>query len=546
MFGWLKARVNLPDGFAWRNSLFRRAGGLIALVCVLCLLVVAHVASSKTKAVDWVEMREGRLVYGSDQYGNHIPDFSTAGYGGGGVAIPDVPVRAVLEPMASGDDTARIQSAIEELAKQPLDASGFRGALLLHKGVYRIAGTINLNASGIVLRGEGSGEDGTSLVAQGKPRALVRVGGEGKWQRVGEAHAIVDDYVPIGANSVAVDGAAEFHAGERVVVEWKMTEAWIRTVGMDRIPPRRDGRAIKQWEPGMELRFDRRVLAVNGNRLVLDAALTNAMARADGPVVWKYMFPGRIEHVGVEKLRSDGIAFEKSEGFANPDYLTEGDNPTFVGGGYFDALFAEYNAVEDAWMRDVAITHYTGIVNVGQFARAITIEGITGDHIETEFTHAPPSAFGLDGQETLVQHCDVSGAYSHVWMTQARVAGPNVFRLCTAKGTRMDAGAHQRWATGTLYEDLKIQGKIEIGNRSNKGTGHGWAGANSVIWNCDADEYLVESPPVAYNWAIGNKGTALRAGAGNPAGQMVSPGKHVEPESLYDEQLRERLAAKSQ
>jgi hypothetical protein len=519
----------------------RGAGGVAIATGLVCALVVAQAGFPKAKKVDWIEFREGRLVSGIDQYGNRIPDFSTAGYGGGGVTIPDVPVRAALDAVAGGDDTPRIQAAIQELAKRPVDADGFRGALLLHKGAYRIEGTINLNASGIILRGEGSGADGTLLVALGKPRALVRAGGDGKWERAGAVHAIVDEYVPIGADSVEVDDASEFHAGDRVVVEWKMSAAWIHSVGMDNIPPRKDGRAIKQWQPGMELRFDRRVAEVKGNRLMLDAALTNAMQRADGPVVWKYAFPGRIDHVGVEKLRSDGIAFEKSEGFANPDYLTEGDNPTFVGGGYFDSLFVEYEDVEDAWMREVAVTHYTRIVHVGQYGRAITIDGITGEHIEMEETHAPPAAFGLDGQETLVQHCEVSGAYSHVWMTQARVAGPNVFRYCTAKGTRMDAGAHQRWATGTLYDNLKIQGKIEIGNRSNKGTGHGWAGANSVIWNCEADEYLVESPPVAYNWAIGNKGAEGRVGASNPPGQVISAGKHVQPESLYEEQLRERL-----
>jgi hypothetical protein len=534
-----------PGGLAWRNSLVRGVAGPAVVVCVLGMSVAAHVAFSKVKAVDWIEMRNGRLVYGSDQYGNRIPDFSTAGYGGGGVPIPDIPVRASLDPVSGGDDTPRIQATLDALAKQPSDANGFRGALLLRKGVYRIAGTILLNASGIVLRGEGSEDDGTVLLAQGDPHTLVRVGGAGDWQHAGAARAIVDAYVPIGANNILVDDAREFHPGDRVVVEWKMTTPWIHAVGMDRIPPRKDGRTIYQWQPGMELRFDRHILAVNGNRLTLDAALTNAMDRSDGPTVWRYSFPGRIDHAGIEQLRSDGSAFEKSAGFANPDYLTEGDEPKFVGGGYFDALFVEYDAVEDAWMRNVAVTHYTRIVHVGQFARAITVDGITGEHIETDFTHAPPSAFGLDGQETLVQNCEVTGAYSHVWMTQARVAGPNVFRSCTAKGTRLDAGAHQRWATGTLYENLKIQGSIEIGNRSNKGTGHGWAGANSVLWNCEADSYLVESPPVAYNWAVGNKGSAERPHEGNPAGQLVSAGKHVEPLSLYDTQLHERLSAKS-
>jgi len=153
-----------PGGPAWRNSLVRGVAGPAVVVCVLGMSVAAHVAFSKVKAVDWIEMRNGRLVYGSDQYGNRIPDFSTAGYGGGGVPIPDIPVRASLDPVSGGDDTPRIQAALEALVKQPADANGFRGALLLHKGVYRIAGTILLNASGIVLRGEGSEEGGKMCI----------------------------------------------------------------------------------------------------------------------------------------------------------------------------------------------------------------------------------------------------------------------------------------------------------------------------------------------------------------------------------------------
>jgi|HubBroStandDraft_6_1064221.scaffolds.fasta_scaffold117466_2 hypothetical protein len=517
---------------------------LLVLAPLLAVPAAFPRPKSKLPDVDWIELQNGRLVYGTDHYGNRIPDFSTAGYGGGGVPIPNVPVRATLDPAPAGDDTPRIQAAIDLLAKQPADASGMRGALLLKAGVYRIAGTIQVNASGIVLRGEGTDEHGTVLIAQGTPRALVRVGGSGSWEAAGPKHPVLDEYVPIGADALTVDNVQDLHVGDRVIVEWAMTAAWIHAVGMDNIPGRKDGREIYQWQPGMELRFDRRIVAVNGNRITLDAQLTNAMSRADGTTVWRYTFPGRIAQAGIENMRSDGDAFEKSPGFADPDYLTSGDNPKFVGGGYFDSAFAQYDSVEDAWMRNVAITHYPGIVKVDQFSRAITVDEIHGDHIETQFTHAPPSAFTLDGQETLVQHCDVSGAYSHVWMTQARVAGPNVFRLCSAKGTHMDAGAHQRWATGTLYENLHIDGPIAVGNRGSMGTGHGWAGANNLLWNCEAESYLVESPPVAYNWAIGNKGSVESPREGNPPGLIVSPGKHVKPESLYDQQLLERQAKK--
>ena len=53
----------------------------------------------------------GKLVYEKDDRGSHIPDYSVAGYMGGGVPIPDVPVVKTVKP-GKGDDTQRIQDAI--------------------------------------------------------------------------------------------------------------------------------------------------------------------------------------------------------------------------------------------------------------------------------------------------------------------------------------------------------------------------------------------------------------------------------------------------
>ena len=146
--------------------------------CLLILVVMALYQSalprSKSVQVEWIQMRNQRLVYGSDKYGNRIPDFSTAGYGGGGVEIPTVPTKVTLQPKATGDDTPRTQSALDALAHEPIQPDGFRGALALEPGVYRISGTVMINASGVVLRGSGIDEHGTILVAQGSPHVLVR------------------------------------------------------------------------------------------------------------------------------------------------------------------------------------------------------------------------------------------------------------------------------------------------------------------------------------------------------------------------------------
>src|SRR5690625_3304264 len=92
---------------------------------------------------------DGRLSYLEDDLGNRVPDFSNAGYLGGGVAIPDVPVKKTLSPQA-GDNRSRIQAAIDQVAAMPLDENGFRGAILLKAGEYEIGNSLKISSSGIV------------------------------------------------------------------------------------------------------------------------------------------------------------------------------------------------------------------------------------------------------------------------------------------------------------------------------------------------------------------------------------------------------------
>ena len=108
---------------------------------------------------------DGKLVYATDSIGNKIPDFSNAGYKGGGVAIPYVPVKATVWPVP-GDNSANIQSAIDRVSAMAQDASGFRGAVLLKMGNYPLEKPISINASGVVLRGEGMSDIGTILIGK--------------------------------------------------------------------------------------------------------------------------------------------------------------------------------------------------------------------------------------------------------------------------------------------------------------------------------------------------------------------------------------------
>jgi len=74
----------------------------------------------------------------------------------------------------------------------------------------------------------------------------------------------------------------------------------------------------------------------------------------------------------------------------------------------------------------------------------------------------------------------------------------------------------------------------------------GWAGANTVFWNCEGS-FLVQKPPTAQNYAFGHIGVdavVFNIAFQDPTkegGHIESLDRHVAPRSLYLTQLRERL-----
>src|SRR5213075_852253 len=112
-------------------------------------------------------------------------DFSYAGYRGGGVALPVVPVVETVRP-SGGDDTAAIQMAIDAVSRRPLmTPGGVRGAVLLAAGKYRTTGTLTIAASGVVLRGSGSTAAGTEIDLTDRSHLFLRIAGGGSLQASG-------------------------------------------------------------------------------------------------------------------------------------------------------------------------------------------------------------------------------------------------------------------------------------------------------------------------------------------------------------------------
>jgi len=141
----------------------------------------------------------------------------------------------------------------------------------------------------------------------------------------------------------------------------------------------------------------------------------------------------------------------------------------------------------------------------------------------------------MDGELALVTRCYAREG-RHDFVMHSLAPGPNAFVDCAANNAHSDSGPHHRWSCGVLYDNVIVNGNaINMRNRGNSGTGHGWAGANEIAWNSRADSMNIQQPPTAQNWAIGcvtdNK-------SGN--GFWEKRNSPVYPTSLYEAQRNDR------
>jgi len=476
---------------------------------------------------------QGRLVYKTFPTGDKIMDFSYAGYMGGGVSIPSVPVKITLSPSA-GDNTGAIQNAINEVSQMTL-VNGFRGTVLLRPGTYNCEGTINMNVSGVVLRGSGSGENGTILNLTGKPHACITVKGNVSVKAVGEPTTIADRYVPSGTTSFQIVNASGFGAGDTIRITRQVTDEWIKFMGMDNLV--RDGKK-QTWVSG-DITTERIIRKIERNKIILDVPLNDSYdANYTGPTgvtVQKISRAGELSQIGIENFRIVSPAQSVT--------INEGHHRAFSMSG-----------MTDGWARNIEVFNTVNSISIT--GKRITVDNINITHDVPTIGAAKPADLNGSGQQILFNHCNITGDNVFFLATGAKVTGPIVLLNCVFRGNGW-IQPHQRWATGLLIDNCQVPGGgIDFMNRGVMGSGHGWAIGWAVAWNCKAKSYLNQMPPGSANWVIGSSGEKQRrsipgAGQSNnisydstallPEGVYDSHERPVAPSSLYLAQLYERL-----
>lgn len=481
----------------------------------------------------------GSVSYAPDESGHVLPDFSYVGYRRGEEQLPNVSTVITVSP-PNTDATAAIQAAIDAVAARPIGEDGYRGAVELTSGVYRVSGTIRLNADGVVLRGAGSGpQDGSIIQAVGSSPAgrdavVLGSGMKTNWETevAGTRCEIISPVVPLGSTSFTVSDGALLAPGDNIIITQPGTQAWMATIdnggtGNDR-----------GWRAGeVPLVFNRYVERVDGNQITIDAPLYMSLDREPAPsYVYVHSRTGIVTNVGIEDLRVE-IVPERS--------------------GAHAANGIAFTGVEDAWAREVAVTGFQLSGVIIQTGSRITVDGVSAidpaHKVETGYLYNFNAAKAA--QQVLFTNCHASDGRHHFISNGMSWNSGLVFHRTTSSGAWATSEGHRRWTMGMLFDvHTELDGPraggtpilLGLYNRGDYGTGHGWAAVNSVAWNSDVAEgyAVIQRPPLGQNFGIGVRGSRVTG-----RGPFDQPGGYIEgvnrsglqPESLYEAQLQARV-----
>lgn len=533
-----------------------------------------------------IYMAKGHLTYVPDYKGNTVIDYSNAGYKGGGVEIPNIPVRVILEPSkdTESDDAERIQNAIDMLGRLDPDENGFRGAILLKAGTFRVSRSIRLDKSGIVIKGEGDGHESikqhpqplgpdnwfdyqqsekaekniTKVVATwiadsyNKNTAVFNLAGGNILAE--NTIEIADQYVPVGSRTIRLQNVNGLKAGDYIRINRIINASWAQDLKMDVITDAPSVPSANQWAVDGKLERaytdahqERTIQSVDPrtNTVTLVEPIADPLNMKYGiSTVTRFTSGNRVQNAGIENIQILS-RFDKSSTAENSAF---GINYKSYDDEYHAQVAIRIGNAENIWVRRVTNYHIDVAVNISDGARWVTVQDVnclepvsgTGGERRYSFTNS--------GGSLILNQRNYARYTRHGFIIMGHVMGPNVF-YNNRSDYQFDANEpHLRWSTGGLFDNIK--GRIYVQNRWNNGTAHGWAGSNYTLYNCEG-KFIISQNQLAANYIFGQSNENDRlpfimaevdpGNVPNFKAYEYSIGKKMNPASLYLQQLKDRM-----
>lgn len=505
-----------------RTTFMNTASTTCFLAAALLPVLVASV-SAATAAPAWRSSLypENWTPGFVDSEGRFLHDFSYAGYHRGEEPVPAPatgktgrPINVIdatqppygADPAGTRDSTAAIQSALDAAG----EAGG--GVVFLPAGTYRVAppegagAALHIRYSNTVLRG--AGPERTFLrndTWQMREKHVVRISPpKDIWwfggTSAGSSSPLVRDLAGPSLR-VPVRDPQKFASGERIVLRIDPTPRFIASLGMtgkwDIAGPTGDGKVPKSKSHRLTLLYIRKVVAVEGDELVLDVPTRLPLLVADNARVQKSP-PGVIEETGVEDL---AIGMRQHPGTGDGRGYQENDfgksgTPAWDVHQSHAVVFA---SVENGWLRhvhsyapegnDPRVHLLSNGVRIGR-GRHVTVEACDFRFPQYRGGGGNGYMFTLHGSENLVVRCHAEGG-RHNYDFGTMTSSGNVIHDSVAKDGLLFSDFHMFLSAANLIDNVTCDGDaFEATYRPWGGTpAHGASTTQSVFWNLHGLRY---------------------------------------------------------
>lgn len=469
-----------------------------------------------------------------------LPDFSYAGYHAGEKNIPFIPVKTNVKDFGAigdgiHDDTKAFKDAI---------AATENGAVLVPKGRYKITDVLYIQKSNIVLRGQGSGDDGSVLVF---PKSLTDMLGDKpfyKWgnggviwagirQRtgwtkdlMGSAVGTVVDEVTRGDKTIRISDTKSLKPGDYIMLSMEESADWSMETMLH------NGKVNSNrctWQPTRFL-WVVQIDAINGQQVTLKQPLRVDVRQKWNPTIY---MPQMYQEIGIEHLKI------KFPDLPAPQHLKEKGYNGF-----------EFRGVLNGWVNDVVIENADNGASVIASKHLsilnLTITNKNRAPIQFDYTSYFGKAYGHHGISFLVDSSDnlllnyQITRFMHDITMQGLVNG-NVIKNASGEDLALDH--HGDIPYENLFTNLNMGKGLRTYSSSGDLCSGPHAGARETFWNLKYNDTGKKAGiPLSFdlfpeaNVIGGNQSVSII-----PRDIFIEKIDNLQPVDLYDSQFKARV-----
>ena len=452
-----------------------------------------------------------------------LPDYSYAGYHAGESPLPQIPVVTNVRDFgAVADGVTNNAQAFRNAISYAASVGG--GAVLVPRGTYSINEIIYIEDDNVVLRGEGSGSNGTVLYFPKHLRQLTGkstpwIHGEGGLLWIGDR----DNFWNPGIGTKITGVNTPQLRGDRELVLNNTSQIQVGGHYLLRMtdPDRSLGSHIHNdqaapgncsWQP-QPIYWPFEVVAKNGSVLTLRQPLRLDVRTKWKPEVWSYQ---PVREVGIEHMML------RCAPHSYPGHLNEnGYNPiTFEG-----AL--------NCWMKDVTVENADNGPGLVGANKNITITGL--NVIGTVNGHHGVSIRN-GAADCLVEDFYLEPIFIHGFTVDHSPAG-NVVR--DGFGVDVYLDHHRDGSYENLFSDIDVGGGAFVWSSGGSTCAGPHAAARNTYWNLRGNAWSAPPAPV---WAdIQSNVVPAQFTQMTPNNAWLEDLPDLTVQDIYESQLERRL-----